>query len=78
MSEIDELIMLSEIAPKLDPPINYRALHRLANSGTNNTFPEVKKEWGVHKFYDEQEIREWYAVYKRVNRRRGRPVRDKR
>lgn len=67
----DKLILLIELAPHLDPPIEYKALNRLSNRKGNN-FPEHKRQIGQSKFYDEDEVREWYTLYKRINTNRGR------
>lgn len=65
------LILLIELAPKLNPPVTYHALHRLSmREGLD--FPEVKKSIGQHKFYDEAEVTEWYGLWKRANGNRGR------
>lgn len=62
---MSELILLLEIAPQLVPPTSYNNLHRLS-AKSNLNFPEVKKVIGRHKFYDRDELVEWYALYKRA------------
>lgn len=67
----DKLVLLIEIAPELDPPIDHRALHRIASRDLKN-FPEPKKEIGRHKYYDREELVEYYTLYKRANKNMGR------
>jgi hypothetical protein len=59
------LVLLMELVPKLEPRLDIKGLYRLA-AKENLNFPEVKKVIGRHKFYDEDEVVEWYTLYKRA------------
>lgn len=61
------LVLLKNLAPKLRPRIDVKLLYRHASKGTNN-FPEVKKQLGIHKFYEEDEIREWWSLWIEVTK----------
>lgn len=66
-----DLVLLIELAPKLEPPIEYKALNRLSNR-EGNDFPKIKRRIGQHKFYDADQVTEWYGLWKRANGNRGR------
>ena len=74
------LKLLSSIAPILDPPTQYRLLHRLSMKADKVSFPEVKKAVGIHKFYEEDEVIEWWSFWIEITKghREGQRKRGKR
>jgi hypothetical protein len=55
--------LLRDIAPTLKPPIEIRLLYRHAKKPH---FPDVKKQRGVHKWYDENEVQEWWTDWQEI------------
>jgi len=55
--------LLKTIAPNLTPPIDIKILYRHAAKGEKIGFPEVKKQYGIHKYYEEDEVQEWWTAW---------------
>jgi hypothetical protein len=60
------LKIISRIAAELDPPITVSGLDRLSKRD-DIKFPEVKESIGRHKFYDEDEVKDWWVLWSQVS-----------
>jgi hypothetical protein len=60
------LKLLSLIARELDPPITESGLDRLSKR-KDIEFPEAKKTIGRHRFYDEDEMKEWWSLWSQIS-----------
>jgi hypothetical protein len=58
--------LLKDIAPNLKPKIDPKLLYRHAAKGEKVHFPEVLKQRGVHKWYDEDAVQDWWTDWQEI------------
>lgn len=59
--------LLKDIAPSLTPKIEAKLLYRHAAKAAKVHFPLVQKQRGVHKWYDEDEVQEWWNDWQEIS-----------
>lgn len=69
--ELENLEPIKDIAEWMG--VNVSSLENLASKRAKNGFPEPSMTLGRYHLYDKRQVKNWYALWSKINRSMGNP-----